>query len=144
MRPEDEAFRHTSMRPQDILVTGISAKKKKASGSMRSRWRGSWQVLRHVGCVYMLCPFSFFFFQGGNGQAGIDFFFALRWRRRGGGRAADMSSSLVRGMDMKGVVVYDDMRSSEYDLRRLEGLLLYQPRVTTGHPLGTILTRCVS
>ncbi len=104
MRPEDEAFRHTSMRPQDILATGISAKKKNASGSMRSRWRGSWQVLRHVGCVCMLCTFFFFFFQGGNGHAGIDFF-ALRRRRRGGRRAADMSSSLVRGMDMKGVVV---------------------------------------
>jgi hypothetical protein len=66
--------------------------------------------------------FSFSFFKAGMGmQASISLH---RGGGGGGGRAADMSSSLVRGMDMKGVVVYDDMRPSEYDLRRLEGLLL--------------------
>ena len=77
---------------------------------------------RHVGCVYVVHLFLFSFFKAGMGmQAPIS---VHRGGGGGGGRASDMSSSLVRGMDMKGVVVYDDMRPSEYDLRRLEGLLL--------------------
>jgi hypothetical protein len=69
--------------------------------------------------------FSFFFFLFSKAGMGMQAPISVhRGGGGGGGRASDMSSSLVRGMDMKGVVVYDDMRPSEYDLRRLEGLLL--------------------